>query len=77
VLLQMGDKKLIGSIYLQRNEFEFEVRDKNLPGRVTRLQEKGGVVSGKGEEEVGGSAGTEREPPAYEEKAGLVGKNLR
>jgi hypothetical protein len=40
------------SIYLQRNEFEFEVHDVKLPGWIIRPEELGGasVEKGKGVE---------------------------
>ena len=47
------------SIYLQRNEFEFEVHDVKLPGWIVRPEELGGAS----EEE-----GKAVEPPAYEKR---------
>jgi hypothetical protein len=80
VLLQMFNKKLIRRFYLQRKKFESEVHDLNLPGYFTRPEEKGvGGFQGMGEagrsRVVGMGIGNEL--PAYEEKGGLVRKDLR
>jgi hypothetical protein len=37
-----------GRIYLQKNEFGFEIREPRVPSWVTRLEGKGGVLDGKG-----------------------------
>jgi hypothetical protein len=60
------------SIYLQRNEFEFEVHDKMLPGWLIRPEEYGcASLELRCERRPNGSEcvgkGKEIEPPAYEE----------
>jgi hypothetical protein len=66
VKLRAAGGKMVRSIYLQRNVFEFEVHDEKLPGWLVRPEEKGAgsLEFGDGDESVG--KGKEVELPAYE-----------
>jgi hypothetical protein len=44
----MHQRNVTGRIYLQKNDFGFEIREPKVPSWVPRLEGKGGVLDGKG-----------------------------